>query len=271
MSKQSSPALNAGTANTLSTSGKVYLVGAGPGDAELITVKGLRILRQADVIIYDYLVNKTLLDEARPEAEKIYVGKTAGRHTVGQQQIHQLLVQYARDGKCVVRLKGGDPFVFGRGGEEAQVLEEHGIPWEVIPGITSAIAVPAYAGIPVTHREHAAAFTVITGHEATTKEGTAVDWESLARLNSTIIILMGIGNLPIIAQRLMQHGRAATTPVAIIRWGSTPMQQTLTGTLADIAEKVQQAGLESPAVIVIGEVVKLSQALQWFEPANMQL
>ncbi len=254
--------------HTPSSSGKVYLVGAGPGDPGLMTVKGLAALRQADVVIYDRLVNPALLQEAKPDAQKIYVGKTAGQHTLRQEEIHQLLIHYARDGKTIVRLKGGDPFVFGRGGEEAEALVESGICWEVIPGITSAIAVPAYAGIPVTHREHAAAFIVVTGHEASPQGGASFDWQALARFNGTILILMGIGHLPFIAQQLMCYGRAASTPVAVIRWGSMPMQQTITGTLSTIAEQVQQAQLQSPAVIVIGKVVNLSQHLQWFHGAS---
>ena len=247
-----------------SPSGKVYLVGAGPGDPELITVKGLKLLQRADVVIYDYLVHMALLEETSVDTEKIYVGKTAGQHTLRQQEINQLLVRHAREGKTVVRLKGGDPFVFGRGGEEAAMLVKHGIPWEVVPGITSAIAVPAYAGIPVTHRDYAASFTVITGHETPNKDEISVDWEALARLHGTLLILMGVGNLPMITQQLIHYGRAASTPVAVIRWGCTEMQQTVTGTLATIVEEVQQARMKSPAVIVIGEVAQLHQTLQWF-------
>ncbi len=253
------------------TSGKVYLVGAGPGDPGLITVKGLHVLRQADVVIYDNLVNPALLDEIRADAKKIYVGKVAGRHTLRQEGINQLLVQYARAGKLVVRLKGGDPFVFGRGGEEAAVLVESGIAWEVVPGVTSAIAVPAYAGIPVTHRESSTAFTVITGHEASDKEESSLDWEAIARLNGTLIVLMGMAKLPQIICLLTRYGRSVSTPVAVIRWGSMPMQQSVIGTLETIVEQVQQANLQSPALIVIGEVVHLSDHLRWFAEAAPEI
>jgi uroporphyrinogen III methyltransferase/synthase len=251
--------------------GKVYLVGAGPGDPELITVKGLNMLRRADVVIYDNLVNPVLLDEIRADAEKIYVGKVAGRHTLRQEGINRLLIQYARAGKLVVRLKGGDPFVFGRGGEEAEALVENGIAWEVIPGVTSAVAVPAYAGIPVTHREYAAAFTVITGHEASEKEESSFDWEAIARLNGTLIVLMGMTRLPQIVRLLLCHGRATSTPVAVIRWGSMPMQQSVIGTLETIAEQVQQARLQPPALIIIGDVVRLSERLRWFAEAAPEM
>jgi uroporphyrinogen III methyltransferase / synthase len=247
--------------HTPSSSGKVYLVGAGPGDPDLITVKGLAILRQADVIVYDYLVNPSLLQETKPEAQKIYLGKTAGRHALSQEEVNQLLVEHARNGKIVVRLKGGDPFVFGRGGEEAEILVEYGIRWEIIPGITSAIAVPAYAGIPVTHREYASAFTIVTGHEDPTKNEPSFNWEALAHINGTLIFLMGVGHLAFIAQQLIRYGCVASTPVAVIRWGSMPMQQTITGTLSTIADQVQQAHLQPPAVIVVGKVVNLSHHL----------
>jgi uroporphyrinogen III methyltransferase / synthase len=248
-----------------SSPGKVYLVGAGPGDPGLITVKGLAVLRQADVIVYDYLVNPALLQEAKSSAMKIYAGKAAGQHILSQKEINMLLVEHAQNGKTVVRLKGGDPFVFGRGGEEAEILAGFGICWEVIPGVSSAIAVPAYAGIPVTHREWAAAFTVVTGHKDPTKDKTSFDWEALAHINGTLIFLMGIGNLSSIAQQLMHYGCAESTPVAVIRWGSMPIQETVIGTLGTIADQVQQAHLQSPAVIVVGEVVNLRQRLQWFE------
>jgi len=248
-----------------SSSGKVYLVGAGPGDPELITVKGLAVLRRADVIVYDNLVNPALLQEAKPGTLKIYAGEAAGQHTLSQKEINMLLVEHARNGKIVVRLKGGDPFVFGRGGEEAEMLAEYGIRWEIIPGVTSAIAVPAYAGIPVTHREWAAAFTVVTGHKDPTKDKTSFDWEALAHINGTLIFLMGIGNLPFIVQQLIHYGCADSTPVAVIRWGSMPMQETVIGTLGTIADQVQQAHLQSPAVIVVREVVNLRQRLQWFD------
>ncbi len=246
--------------------GTVYLIGAGPGAADLITVKGLVVLRHAHVILYDYLVNPALLQEAQADAQKIYVGKSKAHHTLRQEEINELLVHHAQNGKIVARLKGGDPFVFGRGGEEAETLTKHGIPWEVVPGVTSAIAVPAYAGIPVTHRDYTAAFTVVTGHEGQKKEELSLHWESLAHINGTIVFLMGVERIAFIVQQLIDHGRAASTPVAVIRWGSLPEQQTVVGVLGTIVEQVRQAHLQAPAVIVVGEVVSLMPVLQWFSP-----
>lgn len=246
--------------------GKVYLIGAGPGAPDLITVKGLTVLHHADVILYDYLVNPALLQEASTMAQKIYVGKSNGHHALSQEEINLLLVEHAQNGKIVARLKGGDPFVFGRGGEEAETLAKHGIPWEIVPGVTSAISVPAYAGIPVTHREHTAAFTVVTGHGSQERGESSFDWEALAHLNGTIVFLMGISKISFIAQQLMHYGCAASTPVAVIRWGSMPEQQTVIGMLNTIAEQVRQAHLQPPAVIVIGRVVNLASLLQWFAP-----
>lgn len=245
--------------------GTVYLVGAGPGDPGLITVKGLELIRRADVLVYDRLASPRLLGYAPEKAERIYVGKRPDRHTLSQEEINELLVRKAKEGKTVVRLKGGDPFVFGRGGEEAEVLVEHGIPFEVVPGITSAIAVPAYAGIPVTHRDFNASFAVITGHERPEKTESSIDWGHLARAAETLIFLMGVGNLPFIREQLIRHGRSPDTPVALVRWGTRVDQQTLTGTLADIAERAERAGFQPPAVIVVGEVVKLRETLKWFE------
>jgi uroporphyrinogen III methyltransferase/synthase len=256
-------------AHISSVSGRVYLVGAGPGDPGLITVKGLAILRSADVVVYDYLANPALLQEAKEGAQKIYVGKSAGTHTLRQQEINQLLIEHARAGKIVVRLKGGDPFVFGRGGEEAEALVEHGIDWEVIPGVTSAVAVPAYAGIPVTHREHSSTFTVVTGSEGAKGNETALDWEALARLNGTLIFLMGVSKLSFITQQLMYYGCSESTPVAVIRWGCMPDQQTVSGTVSTIVELVEQAQLKPPAVIVVGKVVQMAHRLQWFDPATL--
>ncbi len=244
--------------------GKVYLIGAGPGDPGLITEKGRRAIARADVIVYDYLANRRLLSYAKPQAEKIYVGKKGGCHTLSQEGINELLVDLARRGKIVARLKGGDPFLFGRGGEEAEVLVEAGIPFEVIPGVTSAIAAPAYAGIPVTHREHTSTFTMVTGHEDPTKESSAIDWEALARIG-TIAFLMGMKNLPRICENLLRAGKAPETPVAVIRWGSTPRQKVVSGTLANIVEKVKEAGLGPPSIILVGEVVRLREKLNWFE------
>ena len=245
--------------------GIVYLIGAGPGDPGLMTVKGLRYLQAADVIIYDYLVDAAIVREGRGDAEYIYVGKKAGQHTLEQDEINALLIRYGRAGKTVARLKGGDPFVFGRGGEEAEELSAAGIAWEVVPGITSAVAAPAYAGIPVTHRHLAASFTVVTGHEDPTKASSDIDWESLGRGTGTLIFLMGVGQLAQIAAQLIAHGRAAATPAAVVRWGTTPRQQTVQGTLADIAERVQAAKLTAPAVTVIGPVAALREKLAWFD------
>ncbi|MCX7918559.1 MAG: uroporphyrinogen-III C-methyltransferase, partial [bacterium] len=245
--------------------GKVYLVGAGPGDPGLITVKGLECIKTADVIIYDYLANPKLLAYARPETELIYVGKKAGEHTLPQEEINALLIKKAHAGKTVCRLKGGDPTVFGRGGEEAEVLVQAGILFEFVPGVTSAIAVPAYAGIPVTHREYTSDFAVITGHEVPTKGSSSINWAHLATSVGTLIFLMGVGNLPLIVTQLLKHGRPKRTPVAIIRHGTTPKQETIVGTLADIAEKAKQNQFKPPAVIIVGDVVKLRDKLNWFE------
>ncbi|WP_457755466.1 uroporphyrinogen-III C-methyltransferase [Thermodesulfatator indicus] len=244
--------------------GKVYLIGAGPGDPGLITEKGRRVIAKADVIVYDYLANPRFLALAREDAEKIYVGKKGGDHTLSQEGINQLLVEKAKEGKTVARLKGGDPFLFGRGGEEAEVLVEHGIPFEIVPGVTSAIAAPAYAGIPVTHREHTSTFTMVTGHEDPTKEDSAIDWEALARIG-TIAFLMGMKNLPRICENLLRHGKPEDTPVAVVRWGTTPRQKVVVGNLGNIVAKVEEAKLGPPSIILVGEVVKLREKLNWFE------
>ena len=241
----------------------MYLVGAGPGDPGLITVRGLELLRQAEVVVYDRLVHPALLDEAPPEALRVFAGKLAGLHSMPQEQINALLIAHARCGRCVVRLKGGDPFVFGRGGEEALALAEAGIPFEVVPGVSSAVAVPAYAGIPVTHRGLSSSFAVITGHEDTGKGGPSVDWERMATAVDTLVVLMAVTTLPRIVIKLLAHGRSPETPVALIRWGTTEAQETIIGTLADILEKA--AGLQPPVVAVIGEVVGLRDRLRWFD------
>lgn len=245
--------------------GKVFLIGAGPGDPKLITVKGLDCIRQADAVVYDRLASIQLLREARSDAELIYVGKSPQRHTLKQHEINKLLVDLAAAGKVVARLKGGDPFVFGRGGEEAEALVDAGFPFEVVPGITSAIAVPAYAGIPVTHRGFTSSFGVITGNEDPDKEDSSIAWDKIATGLGTLVFLMGMANLPIIAKRLVENGRAPATPVALIRWGTRTEQQTLVGTLTDIAAKAEAAGFANPAIILVGEVVQLRQRLQWFE------
>ncbi len=244
--------------------GTVYLVGAGPGDPGLITVRGLAYLRQADVIVYDRLSPVALLDEARPDAEQIYAGKRAGHHALPQEEINDLLVGKAREGKTVVRLKGGDPFVFGRGGEEAEACVAAGVPFVIVPGVTSAVAVPAYAGIPVTDRRLTSTLAVVTGHKKDGVEDGNLDWESLAQVD-TLVFLMGVTNLPHIVGRLAAAGRSRETPVALVRWGTTPRQQVVTGTLANIVERVQQADLHPPAVIVVGEVVNLRDRFRWFD------
>jgi uroporphyrinogen III methyltransferase/synthase len=241
--------------------GKVYLVGAGPGDPGLMTVRGLQLLRAARVVVYDRLVNPVLLEEVSIDAERIFVGKQAGKHCVAQSEINQVLIQHARLGHNVVRLKGGDPFVFGRGGEEAEALADAGIPFEIVPGVSSAVAVPAYAGIPLTHRNFASSFAVVTGHEAV-KTQSSVDWAKLATAMDTLVILMGLHNLPAIVAKLVAHGRSASTPAAVIRQGTIDEQETVTGTLSDIVEK--SASLKAPALIVVGEVVQLAKKLDWF-------
>jgi uroporphyrin-III C-methyltransferase len=245
-----------------------YLVGAGPGDPDLITVKGLRCLRRADVVIYDRLIDPALLDEARPDATRIFVGKGAGYHTMPQEQINALLVAHARQGRVVVRLKGGDPFVFGRGGEEAAALAAAGIPFEVVPGVSAAIAVPAYAGIPVTHRGHGSLMTVVTAHECAPAAG--VDWEALARVGGTLIIMMGVAALPHVTQRLRDGGLAPHTPAAVIEQGTTAQQRVVEGTLTDIAERAAAADIRPPAITVVGAVAALRASLAWFETASRQ-
>jgi uroporphyrinogen III methyltransferase / synthase len=245
--------------------GKVYLIGAGPGDPGLMTLRGKDILCKADVIIYDYLANKIFLEYAKPRAELIYVGKKGGDHTMGQADINRLIVKKSRTGKSVARLKGGDPFIFGRGGEEAQELAADGVPFEVVPGITSAISVPAYAGIPLTHRDHTATVAFVTGHEDPLKEESNIQWDKLATGVGTIVFLMGVGNLKKIALNLIHHGRSPDTPVAVIRRGTVAEQKTVSGNLVNIAERVENAGLRPPAIIVVGDVVGLRDELNWFE------
>ncbi|HLG78497.1 MAG TPA: uroporphyrinogen-III C-methyltransferase [Ktedonobacteraceae bacterium] len=240
--------------------GTVYLIGAGPGDPELITVKGLRCLRIADVVLYDRLSSPQLLAEARPGAELIYVGKGPSCHTMPQSEINSLLIHFARQGLTVARLKGGDPYVFGRGGEEALALVEAGIPFEVVPGVSSAVAVPAYAGIPVTHRDHASSITIVTGHEGQSTS-PSVNWEALAALGGTLVVLMGVKALPRFTQRLLAAGQDPATPAAVIQEGTTERQRIVQGTVADIAERALAAGLSAPALTVIGSVVSVSDVL----------
>jgi uroporphyrinogen III methyltransferase/synthase len=245
--------------------GIVYLVGAGPGDPKLITVKGLECIKKSDTIIYDRLVSERILSLARADAEIIYVGKSPERHTLGQSEINQLLVEKALSGKTVTRLKGGDPFVFGRGGEEAEVLAEAGVTFEIVPGVTSAIAAAAYAGIPVTHRDFTSTLAIITGNEDPLKEDSSIDWAKISTGAGTLVFLMGMANLPNITKRLMENGRDPKTPAALVRWGTRPEQRTLVGTLADISLKAESEGFKNPALIIVGEVVSLRNKLNWFE------
>jgi uroporphyrinogen III methyltransferase / synthase len=246
--------------------GRIYLVGSGPGDPGLFTVKGVERLKEADAVVYDRLAPQSLLRHANPEAELIYVGKRPGNPSMPQEEINALLVELGRAGKTAVRLKGGDPYVFGRGGEEALALMEAGIPFEVIPGITSGIAGPAYAGIPVTHRGVSASVAFVTGHEDPAKDHPAVDWNSIANGADTLVLYMGVGRLLEISQALISAGRRPDTPVAVIRWGTVPEQRTVTGTLEDIPDKVAEANLKPPAVTVVGSVVALREAgLDWYE------
>lgn len=245
--------------------GKVYLVGAGPGDWRLLTLRGKELLAKADVIVTDHLASPRLLSFGREDAEQIYVGKRANHHTMPQEAINQLLIDKAREGKLVVRLKGGDPFVFGRGGEECQALQAAGIPFEVVPGISSALSVPLYAGIPVTDRRCASSFAVITGHEKPDKETSSIHWDKLATAVDTLVFLMGVKNLDFITKNLMNYGKEPATPCALIRWGTLGLQKTLVGTLADIAAKARRENLRPPAVFIVGSVVRLRDSLLWFE------
>jgi uroporphyrinogen III methyltransferase/synthase len=247
------------------SAGIVYLVGAGPGDPGLLTVRGRELLAGAEVVIFDRLASPRLLAFASPDAERIYVGKRIGKHVANQDEINSVIVRKAREGKKVVRLKGGDPFIFGRGGEEAEILSREGIPFEIVPGVTSAIAAPAYAGIPLTHRAHTASVAIVTGHRRCDVKEADVDWEGLAKGVGTLVFLMGMTNLSNIAGTLVKYGRSPDTPVGIIRWGTTPYHKTLTGTLENIAEKVKDAGFKPPAVIVVGDVVSVREHINWYE------
>ncbi len=246
-------------------SGICYLVGAGPGDPGLITIKGRACLERAEVVIYDYLCNPTLLRWAPESAEKIYVGKKAGSHTLSQEEINALLVETTQAGKIVVRLKGGDPFLFGRGGEEAEALADAGCAFEIVPGVTSAIAGPAYAGIPVTHRAHNAVLTIFTGHEEPGKSESTLDYRAIAQAPGTKVMLMGVEKLDAIAGELHSAGMPSETPVTLVRWATTGAQQTLAGTLETIADRVREAGFKPPAIVVFGDVVSFRDKLNWFE------
>lgn len=252
-------------ADKLNGFGTVYLVGSGPGDPGLITVKALEKIRQADAIIYDYLAGQEFVKEARPDAELIYVGKTGKEHTLEQIDINKLLVQKAAQHKCVVRLKGGDPYVFGRGAEEAEELVEAGIPFEIIPGVTSAIAAPAYAGIPVTHRDHASMVTFVTGHENPNKDQSSIDWSNLANSSGSLVFLMGVKNLEMITSSLIGNGMSPDTPAALVRWGTTPDQSSFLSSLAEIAAEAESRKFKAPAVLIVGSVASLKPRLDWYE------
>lgn len=245
--------------------GIVYLIGAGPGDYKLITLKGKECIEKADVIVYDYLADAHLLKWAKPQAEIIYAGKKSNQHTMHQWEINELLVKCGQEGKVVARLKGGDPLVFGRGGEEALALVEAGVPFEFVPGVTSGISAPAYAGIPVTQRAMATSFAIVTGHEDPTKDESGMNWQGLATAVDTISFVMGVSNLPTIVEKLTTYGRPKETPVAVIRWGTKPIQETLVSTLEHVVEDVKAAGLKAPAIVIVGEVVNLREKLRWFD------
>ncbi|AZP11649.1 uroporphyrinogen-III C-methyltransferase [Undibacterium parvum] len=246
--------------------GRVYLVGAGPGDPELLTVRAARLLGQADAVVYDHLVSSEILALIKPEAELIYVGKQESRHSLPQDGINALLVRLAKQGKSVVRLKGGDPFIFGRGGEEAEVLVAEQVSFEVVPGITSASGASAYAGIPLTHRDYAQSCVITTGH---LKDGSLnLAWDTLVQPRQTVVIYMGLGALPEISRQLIAHGQTPAMAVAVIENGTTQRQRVITGNLSDIATKVKTEGFQSPCLIIIGEVVRLREKLQWRMPAE---
>lgn len=267
-SAKTTPALAGGARESASQrhQGIVYIVGGGPGDPGLITVKGLDCLRRADVVLYDRLIAQQLLNEAPSHVELIDVGKEPKRHRRSQEEINALLIEKAQEGKIVVRLKGGDPFVFGRGGEECMALAQAGIRYEVVPGVSSAIAVPAYAGIPVTQRGVTTAFTVVAGH--TGGSDSDIDWNAISKIG-TVIFLMGVEHLPEIAAKLIEHGRPVDTPVALIREGTTQNQLIVSGTLEDIVEKSQE--IRPPAVLIVGEVVRLHEQLDWFAPQALSI
>ena len=250
------------------TAGTVYLVGAGPGDPELLTLKGRRVLGEADVVVYDHLVAPELLELTGPGCERIFAGKKGGEFNHPQGEIDQALVRLALAGKTVVRLKGGDPFVFGRGGEEAAALAAAGIPFEIVPGITSALAAAAYAGIPLTHRLHSSSVVLLTGHEDPSKPGATVRWEDYARLKATLCIYMGVRNLADIARRLEAGGLSAATPAAIVQSATTGEHRRILATLGTLAEAAAQAQVAAPSMIIIGEVAAFSEKLAWFDPAH---
>jgi uroporphyrinogen III methyltransferase/synthase len=245
--------------------GKVYIVGAGPGDIGLLTVKGLKCLQKADVVVYDFHLNAQVLNYINHDAEFIYAGKRGGLHTMTQAEINKALVEKAQEGKTVCRLKGGDPFVFGRGGEEAAALSKESIEFEIVPGVSSAIAAPAYAGIPLTHRNYSSSLAIVPGYEDATKQESSIDWAKLATGAGTIVFLMTVKNLPSVCERLIQHGRSPETLVAVIRWGTRADQTTLVSTLKNITQLVKERDIKPPAVMVVGDVVKLRNNLRWYE------
>jgi len=251
--------------NLTLTTGIVYLVGAGPGDPGLITLRGVECLQKAQVVVYDYLANEQLLNHAPVDAERIYAGKIGGRHNQDQEEINRLLVNMALEGKIVVRLKGGDPFVFGRGGEECEALALAGVPFEVVPGVTAAVGAAAYAGIPLTHRDFTASVAFVTGQEGKDKNESSIDWGRLSLGSGTVVFYMGITSLRRNMQRMVDHGRSPLTPVALVRWATTAGQQVLTGTIADIADIAEGASFKPPAVTIVGEVVSLRERLRWFD------
>lgn len=245
--------------------GKVYLIGAGPGDIGLLTVKGMKCLQKAEAVVYDFHLNAQILNYINHDAEFIYAGKRGGHHAMTQDEINQALVDKAKEGKIVCRLKGGDPFVFGRGGEEAEVLVNEGIEFEVIPGVSSSIAAPAYAGIPLTHRKYSSSFAVITGNEDITKPESSIDWGKFANGFDTLVFLMGVKNVVAITSKLIEHGKSPDIPAAVVRWGTRPDQKTIVSTLKDIAGLVREENIRPPAVMVVGNVVKLRETLKWYE------
>src|SRR3989337_3205087 len=245
--------------------GKVYLIGAGPGDPGLITLKAIECIKEADVVVYDYLASKRFLEYAGERAEIIYVGKVGGAHTLPQEQINKVIIKKAKMGKTIARLKGGDPFIFGRGGEEAEEIIQAGIYYEVVPGVTAGVAAAAYAGIPLTHRDFTTTVAFITGHEDPAKEDSNIYWDKISTGIGTLVFYMGIGNLEPNMKKLIENGRSPDTPVALIRWGTTTQQETLVGSISDIADKAKAANFKAPAITVVGGVVSLRNKLRWFD------
>ncbi|MBI5098625.1 MAG: uroporphyrinogen-III C-methyltransferase [Nitrospirae bacterium] len=245
--------------------GKVYIVGAGPGDVSLLTVKGLKCLQKAEVVVYDFHLNAQVLNYINHDAEFIYAGKRGGQHTMTQDEINLTLVEKAKEGKIICRLKGGDPFVFGRGGEEAEALAKEDIEFEIVPGVSSAIAAPAYAGIPLTHRLYSSSLAIVPGYEDASKEESSIDWAKLATGVGTIVFLMTVKNIALVCQKLIDNGRSSETPVAVIRWGTRADQTTLVGNLKNISDLVKENEIKPPAVMVVGDVVKLREVLKWYE------